>query len=430
MGIIFSKLRTFPHQRGASLLFLATAIASSVCEAGMREISSDHLVLHTDVEPAVEVDRLPVVFDEAVPQWCVFFGVDPQQARTWRVQACLIRDRERFQAAGLLPESLPAFAHGFSRGDRIWLYEQPTQYYRRHLLLHEGTHAFMERFLGGCGPPWFMEGTAELLATHRIRDGSLELAYFPQGRKEVPMLGRIKLVQQAVAERRAMSLDAILAYGSRAHSVNEPYAWCWAVLAFLYEHPHYHTNLPKLFGHVPDAEFNRRMKEVYAADWAQLSEEWELFAATLQYGHDVRRTAIDFRRGEPLVAPMRLTISADRGWQNSGIWLEAERKYRVEAFGRYQVADRPAIWWCEPGGVTIRYWRGQPLGILLAAVRPAGRGPQSAAPFLNPLVLGNRAELRPATSGTLYLSINDSPGELQDNAGMLDVLIRPDGDNN
>ena len=47
-------------------------------------------------------------------------------------------------------------------GAELWLHDQPTAYYRRHLLLHEGTHVFMASFLGGCGPGWYMEGTAEL----------------------------------------------------------------------------------------------------------------------------------------------------------------------------------------------------------------------------------------------------------------------------
>ena len=53
-------------------------------------------------------------------------------------------------------------------GREFWLFDQPTDYYVRHLLLHEGTHVFMVSFLGGCGPGWYMEGTAELLGTHRL----------------------------------------------------------------------------------------------------------------------------------------------------------------------------------------------------------------------------------------------------------------------
>ena len=87
----------------------------------------------------------------------------------WRMTGFLMKDKARFAERGLLPGDLPPFAHGYSRGRNLWLYEQPSDYYRRHLLLHEGTHGFMNTILGGCGPPWYMEGMAELLGTHRWR---------------------------------------------------------------------------------------------------------------------------------------------------------------------------------------------------------------------------------------------------------------------
>ena len=78
---------------------------------------------------------------------------------------------------------------------------------------------------------------------------------------------------------------------------------------------------------------------------------------------------------------------------------------------------------CEPGGVTIRYYRGRPLGMLLGAVRadtPGATGPNG---LLKPLPLGLDTTLTAPRDGTLYLRINDSPGELADNAGSLAVEI-------
>jgi hypothetical protein len=99
--------------------------------------------------------------------------------------------------------------------------------------------------------------------------------------------------------------------------------------------------------------------------------------------------------------------------------------YRLTASGRYQVAKEPKIWWCEPGGVTIRYYQGRPLGILLAAVRPDQPAAGSTSALLKPTVIGLGATLSPPESGTLFLKINDSAGELDDNAGELKVEVRP-----
>ena len=111
-------------------------------------------------------------------QWCAYFGVDPAAHADWHVRGILMQSRQRFEPAGLLPADLPDFASGYARGDEFWLYDQTSPYYRRHLLLHEGTHAFMYTLLGGVGPPWYAEGMAELLATHRLADGQLTLNSF------------------------------------------------------------------------------------------------------------------------------------------------------------------------------------------------------------------------------------------------------------
>jgi hypothetical protein len=158
--------------------------------------------------------------------------------------------------------------------------------------------------------------------------------------------------------------------------------------------------------------------------------------ANMEYGYDLVRSAVEFTPGKPLThnSPRPLgegqgvrafTIAADRGWQNSGLRLEGGRKYRLTASGRYQVAKEPKIWWCEPGGVTIRYYQGRPLGILLAAVRPDQPAAGSTSALLKPTVIGLGTTLSPPESGTLFLKINDSAGELDDNAGELKVEVRP-----
>ncbi len=73
----------------------------------------------------------------------------------------------------------------------------------------------------------------------------------------------------------------------------------------------------------------------------------------------------------------------------------------------------------------MRYIHGRPLGQLLAAIRPE-HSTKSASAFLNPIVVGNAATITPSKTGTLYFRINDSSGELTDNAGHADVTVTPD----
>jgi hypothetical protein len=399
--------------------------------AGIRKLSGEHIALYTDLPSTPAVDELPKVFDQAFPQWCAYFDRDPKQYADWSMTAFIMKDRDRFVKAGVLPPELPAFRNGYARNYDLWMNAQPTDYYQRHLLLHEGTHGFMNTVLGACGPPWFMEGTAELLSTHRWQDGRLKMNYFPQHRDEVPMWGRTRIVQDAFAAGNAFPLEQILHLAHHQFTDNDTYGWAWAAAAFFDGHPRYRERFRAMGERVTSPDFSKHFKRSLGEQWAWAGHEWQLFVANMDYGYDLDRTAIDFGSGRSLPADgATAVVQADRGWQNSGFRLQAGRTYRLVAEGRYQLGQEPQIWWCEPNGITMRYFGGEPLGILLAAVLPAERlaeGPAAAASaFLTPEVVGLGTEWRPADSGTLYLKINDSPAELDDNRGSLQVRLAED----
>jgi hypothetical protein len=405
--------------------------------AGIRKLPGKYLTLYTDLPANADIDQLPALFEQAYPQWCDYFGKPDQAQKPWHINGCLMLDRNRFVDAGLIPADLPKFKNGYSLNHELWLFDQPSPYYRRHLLLHEGTHAFMNTVLGGSGQPWYMEGVAELLATHRLADGRLTLNYFPAHRDEVPQLGRIRIVHDAVAAGRAKKITEVLGYGPTAHLENEPYGWCWALAAFLDGHSRYRDRFRKMPADVREPDFLRRFAARFAADWADLAEEWQVFAHDLEYGYDLQRAAVDFAPGQPLTAPTgRATIAADHGWQSTRLQLQAGVTYRISATGRFQLATEPKIWWSEPNGVSFRYYKGRPLGLLLGVIRPdpdpgapAGAKPASADPdsaFLQPLVIGPETTLTPTKTGTLYLRVNDSSAELRDNAGTIQVTVARD----
>ncbi len=156
--------------------------------------------------------------------------------------------------------------------------------------------------------------------------------------------------------------------------------------AFLDGHPRYRQRFRTLIKEVVRPDFSSYVQQLYGEDWAHVCEEWQIFVANMEHGYDFDRMAVDFAPAEPpgggkpsVQSPKsKVEIAADRGWQASGLRLEAGRTYRLTATGRYQVADKPRIWWCEPGGVTIDYYHSQPLGVLLAAVRRTKSIPNGA----------------------------------------------------
>lgn len=54
-----------------------------------------------------------------------------------------MKEADRFRAANMLRDDVPAFEHGRHIGLEFWMNEQEFDYYREHLLLHEATHCFL-----------------------------------------------------------------------------------------------------------------------------------------------------------------------------------------------------------------------------------------------------------------------------------------------
>lgn len=392
---------------------------------GIRKLSGKHLTLYTDLPPHPAIEELPKVFDLAIPQWIAYFDVSAEKVAGWHVTGRIMKDKTRFQKAGLLPESLPAFGHGFNYGNHLWVYDQATDYYRRHLLLHEGTHSFMEIFLNGAGPPWYREGMAELLGTHRWAEGKLQLKHFPRDKQETPGWGRIKIIKDEVAAGRGMLLPNVLRFPPSAHRQVQPYAWCWAATTFFDSHPQYREQFQQLKNESSEIgeRFSERFYERLQAQWPQVRDQWQWFVLNMEYGFDVRREAIDPRPVTPLTEQVvEVEVRADRGWQSTGLQLAAGSQVEIVASGRYQIAAEPETWWCEPNGVTIHYYHQRPLGMLLAVVN----GPSSTelTRLANVQPIGLAGKVNTSEAGVLLLRINESGAGLSDNKGTCTVRIK------
>ncbi len=176
------------------------AIGSAADQLLRRE--GRFLRLTTDLESEDEVQRLVDSFDAAVPQWIHFWNLTESDFSSFQVEACVMQDRARFEREGLIPASVPDFPFGYALGQQIWVRAQQSEYYTRHLLLHEGVHSLAFAAFGGAGPVWFQEGTAELLATHQGQAGETLVHQIPKNRDDVPYWGRFKLMSQLRSEEK------------------------------------------------------------------------------------------------------------------------------------------------------------------------------------------------------------------------------------
>ncbi len=406
--------------------------------AGFAVVSGTHIDVITDMPLSDELRQLPRVFDAAMPQWYEVFDIAQDDlrsnaglgniARPWHVVACVMLDRQRFIDAGLLPTEISTFQHGFQQGDRLWVSEQPSDYYRRHLLLHEGTHWMMWRKYGSQGPPWLAEGMAEWMGTHRWNGQELHMGIMPTSRDEVPYWGRTKLIQEQLATGVAPTLETILRYSNTAHQQTDAYAWSWAAVVFLKYHPDTADVFAKLLQRSwrTSDEANRWLFQQLRSRWPEVREQWQETLGDLDYGFDVQRGLRKMSRDvQPLNQPQTLTVDAADGWQSTGLTVPNGAQITIEATGEYIVGQLPQPWRCTPAGVSLEYYRGQPLGrLMMTTVTPLSREPQ----FSKPLVVysvGSGGAFTLIEGGEVLMRINESLGGMADNSGTLRVTIAP-----
>ena len=394
-----------------------------VTAVGIQLLAGKHIRLYSDLRDPAKLKELVAIFDAAAPLWCKYFDVDYSKTKPWVMSGFAMVDRERFKRAGLLPPEIIKFQSGLHRGHEMWFDLQKDVYYTRHLMLHEGTHAFMQWILGGFGSPWYSEGMAEMLAVHRWENEKLELNYRLRDRSESVGWGRVKIIRDEYADKNAMKLDEVVAIdGALFGSENRCYAWSWAACKFFSEHTETKDAFRELASNVSNTDFSARFLAAINRQRKQIDRDWHAYLNEIDYGYLVASGIMREAAGSN---QNTFTIDSRYGWQDTGVAVQAGDRFLVTASGRFQVAKKvhdgkPKIWPCESHGITIDYYRGRPLGMLIAGV-DTGNG--TATGLVKPVSVGASKEITFKKSGTLCLRINESPAHLDDNRGSLEVMV-------
>ncbi|TXT37960.1 MAG: hypothetical protein FD138_510 [Planctomycetota bacterium] len=394
---------------------------------GIQIFESQRIKLFTDIEPEI-AKTLPPLVDQAFVAWEEYFGKLPpaEDGSDWQINGYLMKDKSTFEKAGLLTANLLEQFHGRQIGYQFWMPEQSQDYYRRHLLLHEATHAYMLSVRNLKLPVSYLEGIAEHFGTHRLIDGKLQTRLMPSNRADFRGHGRLFLMNRDVRQRGIPELLEVLGYPNADFQTrNETYAWAWGATLFLDQHPRTRERFRKMAKSLTDPLAWRTLEQELKPDWPEIATEWTLFAADASEGFDFERMAIEFHDGQPLTKLQRTGVRADRGWQSSGILVEKGCRYELTATGQFTLAEKPKPWVSEADGITFRYHNRRPLGQLLATIQPLKKDEIAARePMLDVKPLGNSSIFEAARSGTLYLRLNEHPGELADNRGSVAVEIR------
>lgn len=417
-----------------------------LAEVGIHVFESKRLKLYTDID--AEIARtLPPLIDELYLALEDYFGpLAPDRAGTdFQMSGFVMREMALFRGLGLIPDDL-SFDHGAHLQNEFWMRDQEFDYYRRHLLIHEVTHCFMTFVPGVDAPRSYLEGMAEYFGAHRTNltdekssatdlelrsSRNTQFCVMPTSRNDFTGFGRILIIRKDVAANRSREISAVLSLESAEFVSPDPYAWSWALCAFLDGTPRYRDRFRKLSLCTRGHQFRREFAKLFGPDERDLVTEWNLFLTNLQYGYDIQRAAIDFQVGESLTdgQPERIVkIVADRGWQSSGIRMTRGMLYDVAAEGRFTLTtgdEQTKPWESEPQGISFRYFDGQPLGRLLGCLRSEEvlmEGTDDS--MLEVISIGSGQSFVAPVNGTLYLRLNDAWNSLHDNHGKVNVTIR------
>jgi len=435
---------------------------------GLSRFSTEHLELITDLPEEKAKPLVPLV-DALHPFLEYYFGKLPpaRDGSDYRVTGFVMQERSRFVQSRLAKSDLLNSFHGRQIGAEFWMNNQTLDYYRRHLLLHEAVHCYMRHFPGEATfPLWYLEGMAEMIATHRRRidDEPPQTSDIPQpytfnvmpfDRMRFRGLERIIILQRDVKKNGVQSIGQIrnLSGNDFKDSV-ESYAWCWALCRFLDSHPATKEKFRGLAKNLMTTPPDQALRTFFGQLDSTVETEWALFASGIEHGYDFDSHAIVFQSGRPLDADLHLAeVDSSRSWQTTLLKVQAGRTYSVAAAGQFDLEsplpresrgaptngspsfgttipgalpggdeESKSQWISEANGVSICYHKGEPLGRLLGAIHVEGK-PHA---MLKTIPLGNSSTFTAGQAGTLYLRVNDRPDSLANNRGKLSVSIRGD----
>jgi hypothetical protein len=266
------------------------------------------------------------------------------------------------------------------------------------VIQHECVHGLCHLTFGSTGPTWLAEGVAEL--GNYWRDGDTSVEIDP---------GVMAYIRAATPKRR---LAEIAVPGREPAGTWQDYAWRWALCHLLANNPNYADRFRPLAIALMEEKPGASFEATYGPVARELSFEYDQFLETMGNGARVDLAAWPWKaKFRPLAAgaSAKATVKAAAGWQATGILVDQQTRYDVEAKGTWQLAPAAA-----PGN---------------ADGDRDGHGRLVAAIFhdftLTPAIpLGAKATLTAPASGQLFLRCADDWTQLADNEGEIAVAVR------
>jgi hypothetical protein len=409
--------------------------------AGLRLLQSRHLLLVTDAPPE-DVSGIPELADN-------FFAAltktlpplkPAADGSEFQITGFLMEAPERFQQAGLLPDEKFVIRHGRHLGYRFWMRNQPSAYYRRHLLLHEFVHCWMmcEAGMRDIPPLWFTEGLAEYLATHSATaTAPPRFGILPESQTGFEGWGRITQVREQAFGRTGFPVEPLppadsglvlqdVLFPTDSTFLSElKYAQAWTLVWLLHSHPELRTRFAAVNRARSGRDFQSAFAKVDKETIERLAVVWLLMLDCLEENFDQQRSFPElnptWKTRTPGSSDVTLEVTADRSWQPTGIFTESATTLIISATGRCTLHQQPRPWISEPAGITIEYAHNHPIGQLTAIAIPRNATQPPAR-----IPVGTQSAIPLPPNSEIWLQINDHEHSRAGNSGAYQVVIRGD----
>ncbi|MCP4505497.1 MAG: hypothetical protein GY826_03780, partial [Fuerstiella sp.] len=209
------------------------------------------------------------------------------------------------------------------------------------------------------------------------------------------------------------TLDDVMPNDAKLFTRYSQYATSWALCWFLQSHPDYREHFHPLAKLRTRAEIAATVGPLRERLQPQIKIDWLLFVEALRENYDIERSfpvhsKTTITTTELATAVATCEIQAALDWQDSGLRLAAGESVNVKCSGRFSVNDRPKPWISEPQGISIDYFRGLPLGQVVATlVRTDGDS------ISNRISVGTGTTITTAHDVSVWLQVNDSSASRQ-----------------
>jgi hypothetical protein len=293
---------------------------------------------------------------------------------------------------------------------------------------HEVVHAYCGQTFGAIGPDWYREGMAQMITYRRCSGEGVKcpprvLKNIKSGKRRqlggILRAGAFSKDLSDSLKRKASDRDELLGLvpledwtESDVRSLSQmhqSYSWSWLACHMLDENPNYRARFRSMgIGYLINRQDSRGLFETLSNE---MDFEFRFMVDRLDDGYRSDLCYWDWnKRFRPLDShrDVRVCIKSARGYQASGLTLEAGRRYCYSSEGSWQVSEDAA----PVGAEGDEQGWGALEGVIM-------NNYQLSQPFL----LRNRGQFIAPSAGLLYLRCRDQWNQIADNTGDLVVVF-------